>query len=380
MNENGERFANLCVTCNLVIGGSFLHHKRIHRAIWVSPDLMTENQIDHVCIGKRFRRSLQDVRVRRGADVASDHHLLVARIELKLKRNWTGETNNRQRYNTLPLNEIVGLEEFKITLANKFQVLQEQREEDTIEKKWKSIRTAVTATCQEILGQNKQNHKEWMTAETLKRIEERKGKKALRNNSRTRAGKVKAQIEYSEAKKIVKRSMRADKRSYTDTLAAEAEEAAQHGNMKTLYDSIKKLSGKFSKPERPINDKEGNKIPDAEGQKRRWAEHFEELLKRPAPLSPADIQPAERDLPIACDIPSKEEIHKAIRQLRNGKAAGPDNIPAEALKADVETIVEMLYPLFRDIWGERGSPVRVERGLHYQAPEERGSNLLLEEE
>lgn len=123
MNENGEIFVNMCATCNLVIGGSFFHHKRIHRATWVSPDLMTENQIDHVCIGKRFRRSLQDVRVRRGADVASDHHLLVTRIKLKLKRNWTGETNNRQRYNTLPLNEIAGLEVFKITLANKLQTL-----------------------------------------------------------------------------------------------------------------------------------------------------------------------------------------------------------------------------------------------------------------
>lgn len=176
----------------------------------------------------------------------------------------------------------------------------------------------------------------------------------------------------------MKRSIRADKRSYIDTLAAEAEEAAQHGNMETLNDSIKKLSGKFSKPERPINDEERNKTPNAEGQKRRWAEHFEELLNRPAPLIPADIQPAERDLPIACDIPSKEEIHKAIRQLRNGKAAGPDNIPAEALKADVETSVEMLYPLFSRPLGERGSPVRLEIGLHYQAPEERGSNLLFQ--
>ena len=368
MNENGERFANLCAISNLVIGGSFFHHKRIHKATWVSPDLATENQIDHVCIGKRFRRSLQDVRVRRGADVASDHHLLVARIKLKLKRNWTGETNNRQRYNTMPLQETAGLEVFKITLNNKFQVLEQQREEETIEEKWKSIRTAVTLTCQEVLGKKKQNHKEWMTAETLQRIEERKEKKAAKNSSRTRAGKVKAQIEYSEANRTVKRSIRADKRSYIEALAAEAEEAAKHGNMKTLYNSIKKLSGKFSTPERPVKDREGNKISDAEGQKRRWAEHFEELLNRPAPLNPVDIQPAERDLPIACDIPSKEEIHKAIKQLQNGKAAGPDNIPAEALKADVETSVEMLYPLFRDIWEKEEVPADWKEGYLIKLP------------
>lgn len=56
-----------------------------------------------------------------------------------------------------------------------------------------------------------------------------------------------------------------------EALAAEAEVAAHHGNMKDLYTNIKKLSGKFSQPERPVKDKEGEKIPDVEGQKRRWA-------------------------------------------------------------------------------------------------------------
>ena len=32
--------------------------------------------------------------------------------------------------------------------------------------------------------------------------------------------------------------------------------------------------------------------------------------------------------------------------MKNGKVAGPDGIPAEALKADVNTSVKMLYSLF----------------------------------
>ena len=97
LNDNGERFANLCATSSLVIGGSLFQHKRIYKATWVSPDHHTENQIDHVCIKKKFRRSLQDVRVKRGADVGSDHHLLVARLKLKLKKNYVGEIGNRKR-------------------------------------------------------------------------------------------------------------------------------------------------------------------------------------------------------------------------------------------------------------------------------------------
>lgn len=324
MNENGERFANLCAISNLVIGRGFFHHRHIHKANWVSPDLMTENQIDHVCIGKKFRRSLQDVRVRRGADVASDQHLMVVHIKLKLKRNWSGETNIRQ-------------------------VLQERIEEETIEE-WQNFTEAVTSTCKEVLGIKKHSHKEWMTAEIMKNIEERKKKKEAMNNSRTCARKAKAHAEYSEANRTVRRSIRAAKKSYMEALAAEAKVAAHHGNMKDLYTNIKKLSGKFSQPERPVKDKEGKKIPDVEGQKCRWVEHFEELLNRPPPQNPVDIQPAENDLPIVCDVTSKEEIHKAIKQLRNGKSTGPDNIPPEVQKADVDTSVEMLYPLFRDIW------------------------------
>ena len=47
MNENGERFADLCGLNDLVTGGSIFAHKRRHKATWVSPDHVTENQIDH---------------------------------------------------------------------------------------------------------------------------------------------------------------------------------------------------------------------------------------------------------------------------------------------------------------------------------------------
>ena len=36
--------------------------------------------------------------------------------------------------------------------------------------------------------------------------------------------------------------------------------------------------------------------------------------------------------------------------LRSGKAAGPDAIPAEAIKADMETVTNMLHSLFSKIW------------------------------
>ncbi|VDP09402.1 unnamed protein product [Schistosoma margrebowiei] len=254
-NENGERFANLCAFNKLVIGGTIFQHKRIHKATWISPDHTTENQIDHICINKQFRRTMEDVRTRRGANVASDHHLVVANLKLKLKKELNNWTNN----NT------------KIALNNRFQALQDllKEEETTIEDNWKSIKEALTSTCQEVLGLKKHHHNEWISIETLDKIKERKNKKAAINNNRTRAEKVQAQAEYTKANKQVKWSIRADKKKYVEELATTAEKAAREGNMKQLHDTTKKLSGKYSKPERPVKDKEGKPITEIQQQRNR---------------------------------------------------------------------------------------------------------------
>ncbi|VDP45570.1 unnamed protein product [Schistosoma margrebowiei] len=49
-NKNGERFVNLCAFNKLVICGTILSHKRIHKTTLTSPDHTMQNQIDHICI------------------------------------------------------------------------------------------------------------------------------------------------------------------------------------------------------------------------------------------------------------------------------------------------------------------------------------------
>ena len=74
-----------------------------------------------------------------------------------------------------------------------------------------------------------------------------------------------------------------------------------------------------------------------------------------------NISQAEVDLPISIEKTSKEEIKKAIRTLKNGrKAAGPDGITAEALKADIDTATDILHNLSVKIWDEK-STSRLER-------------------
>ena len=69
MNRNGLHLVDCCAENNLVIGGTLFPQKTINKTTWVSTDQRIHNQIDHICIGRKFRRSLLDVRVKMGASV-----------------------------------------------------------------------------------------------------------------------------------------------------------------------------------------------------------------------------------------------------------------------------------------------------------------------
>ncbi|VDP80890.1 unnamed protein product, partial [Schistosoma curassoni] len=105
-------------------------------------------------------------------------------------------------------------------LSNKFQAFHDllNGEETTVESNWKGIKGPITSTCHEVLGHKKHHHKEWITVDTLDKIQERRNKKAAINTSRTRAENAKAQAEYTEVNKQVKRSIRTDRRKYVEDL------------------------------------------------------------------------------------------------------------------------------------------------------------------
>ena len=62
------------------------------------------------------------------------------------------------------------------------------------------------------------------------------------------------------------------------------------------------------------------------------------------------------------------EIRKAIKPLKNGKAAGPDDIPAETIKADMDTAVNILHGLFSKIWKEGKAPAEWKAGIIIKLP------------
>ena len=62
---------------------------------------------------------------------------------------------------------------------------------------------------------------------------------------------------YQELNREVKRSCRSDKRVYVESEAERAEEAGKRGDMRTLYEITRKLSGRFQRTCKPVRNEAG---------------------------------------------------------------------------------------------------------------------------
>jgi hypothetical protein len=95
------------------------------------------------------------VRNKRGADIGSDHHLIVANFKLKIRADKQRKKQPSKRYDISRLKDdkkFQGL--FKLELTNRFKVLtdMERVDNETVEEKWRKIRTTFTEACEKVLG------------------------------------------------------------------------------------------------------------------------------------------------------------------------------------------------------------------------------------
>ena len=346
-SDNGERFLQYCQVNNLVIGGTIFPHKTSHKVTWESPGNRVQNQIDHITISRRFRRSLHDVRSKRGADCYSDHHLVIAKIKLKLKK-MPSENTYRKKFNVKRLKDANTKETFELEIQNRFAILENEVNVDQdVNMLWNDTKKIYEETCESILGTNRRQEDAWISEHSLQKINERRAAKELLCND---PENPELKNRYKILNKQVKKSVKKDKRDEIESLAKQAEDAAARFDTKEVYNITKKLANKKASSVVHIRDSQGNLITSSDEQQKRWVEHFSQVLNRPRPPETLNINPTPFNLEINTDPPSVSEIKEHVATLKNGKAAGPDNIPPEAIKSTVESSANVLHKILGKIW------------------------------
>lgn len=89
--------------------------------MWHAPDGITFNEIDHICISRRWQIYLCDAQVYRAVDTGSDHHLVPPNLKMKL-------THQRQvvvkcSYAIEKLKDRDTTDGFALDLRNRFEIL-----------------------------------------------------------------------------------------------------------------------------------------------------------------------------------------------------------------------------------------------------------------
>ena len=140
---------------------------------------------------------------------------------------------------------------------------------------------------------------------------------------------------------------------------AELQELANIKDMRNFFSSVKTVYGPVSQGCVPLRSKNASiLIKEQEAINARWKEHLEDLLNRDCVVDQSFLcslpqRPVKDDLGTT---PELHEVHKAIKQLKNNKAPGWDEIPADILKLGGDELAKLLHLLISLIWNTEQIP------------------------
>ena len=345
--ENGQRLLNYALMNHLVVTNTIFQHKPSHLLTWHSNDGVTKAQIDFILVRQRWRSSVQDSRSYNGADTGSqsgsDHRLVAAKILLRLATRRKNKPKAGFDIGKLQDKEV--RQALNLELTNRFDALSSD-ENPTPEKRWETFKTVMTETADEILGRAKIKRQHWITARTLSIVGERRQKMSGPKE------------ETKELRRQVKRSVRLDRRQMWEDATVSLEKAARSHDTRKLYQILKESVGKKAAVSEIVKDRSGKIISCQKERLARWKDHFQILLN-PSPSSAPDAFPpavSKEPYDVELDTPTRAEILKAIKTLKNHKAPGEDGLPPEVYKQCPEVTAEQLHGILEEVWRTNSFP------------------------
>jgi len=156
-----------------------------------------------------LEKSTPNVRNKKGADIGSDHHMIMGILRI-MTQKIIMRTINRRRYNLKLLEDIEYQRTFKTKLREGASALRYETHEG-VEDKWERIKITFLHISENTLGQEDNTRNDWISDISWKMIERRKQVKGklCATYARTRKGKELEKV-YAALSKEIKKSVRRD--------------------------------------------------------------------------------------------------------------------------------------------------------------------------
>jgi hypothetical protein len=359
-NENGTRLIDFCEINNIIISNTFFKHKLVHQTSWMHPRNKKWHMIDYTLVNKKFRSSVEDVRMLRGATgtIGTDHHLMRVKIKIHLKSRRKNVTSKKINVDSAKLKDEKLLEAFQKDLHDIF----DNAKDDTIsiDQRYELFLSQIKEKAKYHFPVDKNTNrkrKEWLTSDILKVIDQKAIAFVEWQNNRGSNLESKFHKNYKRLRKIVKIMTEHRQEEYWDEVCENIEKSIKNNDPMTAFSIIRRLRGGSKRNENmPVQDKSGNLLVNSRDTLKRWREYFYETLNVNSSVdqnlidlieTPTLSITEERRQNASLSI---EEVRKALSQMKSRRAPGSDEVTVDILKAGGEPIIRWLFEFFTDVW------------------------------
>ena len=237
---------------------------------------------------------------------------------------------------------------------------------DTATEKWETLQDTIHCTTLAIFGKKTSKLHDWFEAKSSEMtsvIEAKHDALTKYKQSPTAWNLQTLRVARSKVQCIA----RCCTNEYWMELSEMIQMAAAMGNIRGMYNGIKKALGPMQSKMGLLKSATGEVITDQGQQMERWVEHYSDLYSREITVTPSALG-AIKCMPIMEELdvePTMDELSKAIDSLAAGKAPGSDSIPPDLIKHCKTTLLHPLHKVLCQCWREGAMPqdMRDERSL-----------------